>query len=320
MNKNTRILITGDSGFVGSHLVDEFVDRNYTNIYGASRTNRYANKGVKHTNIDLRNFRKTDNLISKMKPEIIYLLSANSRESTGEHSPIEMTTSGYNTFFNVITSAIKTGKLKKFIYISSAAVYGDIETPYSEKQRPNPKDIYAISKYANELSLQVLASTYKFSYVIIRPHNITGERQDPTDPTRNVVPMFMQLLRLGRAPVIYGNGSSVRCYTYVKDVTRALYKCLKLDNVVVNVGADKQTSIIQLYKAIRALTKIAINPEYKPARSAEVDINTVDHTHARKIFKPYKETSFPVTLKKTWTWIKTQPVKDFVRKKKEINL
>ena len=314
-----KILVTGAQGFIGSHLMEEFKGKSYT-VLGIGRSKTNIIKGSKYDYVDLRDFKKTDKLVSKFQPEVVYHLAANSRESTGEHSPIEMTTSGYNTFFNVITAAIKTGKLKKFIYISSAAVYGDLQTPYHEGQVPNPKDIYAISKYANELSLQVLAKTYNFSYVIIRPHNITGERQDPTDPTRNVVPMFMQLLRLGRAPVIYGDGKSVRCYTYVKDVTRALYKCLKIDNAIVNVGADKQTSITELYKAIRALTKIAINPEFKPARSAEVDINTVDHTHARKIFKPYKETSFPLTLKKTWTWIKTQPVKDFVRKKKEINL
>ena len=314
-----KILVTGAQGFIGSHLMEEFKGKSYT-VLGIGRSKTNIIKGSKYDYVDLRDFKKTDKLVSKFAPEVVYHLAANSRESTGEHSPIEMTTSGYNTFFNVITAAIKTGKLKKFIYISSAAVYGDLQTPYHEGQVPNPKDIYAISKYANELSLQVLAKTYNFSYVIIRPHNITGERQDPTDPTRNVVPMFMQLLRLGRAPVIYGDGKSVRCYTYVKDVTRALYKCLKIDNAIVNVGADKQTSIMELYKAIRALTKIAINPEFKPARSAEVDINTVDHTHARKIFKPYKETSFPLTLKKTWTWIKTQPVKDFVRKKKEINL
>lgn len=314
-----RVLVSGSTGFVGSHLMEEFKGKKHT-VLGLGRQKHNMIKGMKYEFADLRDFKKTDKIISKFKPDVVLHLAANSRESIGEHSPIEMTTSGYNTFFNVITAAIKTGKLKKFIYISSAAVYGDLQTPYHEGQVPNPKDIYAISKYANELSLQVLAKTYGFSYVIIRPHNITGERQDPTDPTRNVVPMFMQLLRLGRAPVIYGNGKSVRCYTYVKDVTRALYKCLKIDNAIVNVGADKQTSIMELYKAIRALTKIAINPEFKPARSAEVDINTVDHAHARKIFKPYKETSFPLTLKKTWTWIKTQPVKDFVRKKKEINL
>lgn len=314
-----RILCTGATGFIGSHLMEEFKGKKHI-VLGVGRSKNNLIKGMKYERVDLKDFKKTDRLIARFKPEVVVHLAANSRESTGEHSPIEMTTSGYNTFFNVITAAIKTGKLKKFIYVSSAAVYGDIETPYNEKQRPNPKDIYAISKYANELSLQVLAKTYNFSYVIIRPHNITGERQDPTDPTRNVVPMFMQLLRLGRAPIIYGDGNSVRCYTYVKDVTRALYKCLKIDNQIVNVGADKQTSIIDLYKAIRSLTKIHIDPEYKPARSAEVDINTVNHSHARKLFHPYKETSFPVTLKKTWTWIKAQPVKDFVRKKKEINL
>lgn len=315
----SRILITGSTGFIGSHLMEEFKKKD-CEVLGLGRSGRNMIKGMKYAQVDLKNFKKTDKLISQFSPEIVYHLAANSRESTGEHSPIEMTTAGYNTFFNVITAAIKTGKLKKFIYVSSAAVYGAIETPYHEKQLPNPRDIYAVTKYANELSLQILAKTYKFSYVIVRPHNVTGERQDPTDPTRNVVPMFMQLMRMGNPPKIYGDGKSKRCYTYVKDVSRALYQCRYLDNQIVNVGSDTATSIINLYHKISEISKIQILPEYLPPRSTEVEINIVSHKHARKLFHPYKETSFDDTIKKTWNWVKEQPIKNFVRKKKEINL
>lgn len=314
-----KILITGAGGFLGSHLMEEFRFKTHS-VLGIGRSNTHKISGMKYAQIDLRNFKKTDRLIGKFKPDVIYHLAANSRESTGEHSPIEMTSSGYNTFFNVITAAIKTKKLKKFIYVSSAAVYGNIETPYHEGQQPKPNDIYAVTKYSNELSLQILAKTYNFDYVIIRPHNITGERQDPTDPTRNVVPMFMQLLRMGKSPKIYGDGSSLRCYTYVKDVTRALYKCLKLKNTILNVGADKATSIVDLYKAIVKESGIRIEAEYLPPRRQEVEINTVSHAHARQVIRPYPETSFESTIKKTWKWLAQQPVKDFVRKKKEINV
>ena len=313
-----RILVTGSTGFMGSHLMEEFKGTKYT-VLGLGRSKRNLISGMKYESIDLRDFKKTDKIISKFKPEVVYHLAAVSAESTGEHSPINMTTNGYNTFFNVITASIKTGKLKKFIYVSSAAVYGDIETPYHEGQQPKPKDIYAVSKYANELSLQILASVYKFKYVIIRPHNITGERQDPSDPTRNVVPMFMQLLRLGRQPKIYGNGSSKRCYTYVKDVTKALYKCLKVENKIINVGADRATSIKELYHEVVDVSGIKIDPEYLPPREHEVEINTVSHNVARKLFK-IKDTSFETTITKTWKWVDKQPKKEFISKKKEINL
>lgn len=315
----SKILITGATGFVGSHLLEEFSGSDH-DILALGRSENNLIPGVTYKFVDLRDFEKTDEVIGEFEPDIVYHLAACSAESTGEHSPINMTSNGYNTFFNTITAAIKTGKLKKFIYASSAAVYGNLDTPYHEGQEPKPNDIYAVSKYANELSLQILANTYKFDFVIVRPHNITGERQDPTDPTRNVVPMFMQLLRLGRAPKIFGDGASTRCYTYVKDVTRALYLCLEIKNKIINVGSDKATSIKDLYSSIVNISGIGIEPEYLPPRSQEVEINTVDHTHARQLFDPYPETPFDETIQKTWDWLSEQPLRDFTVKKKEIEL
>jgi len=314
-----KILITGATGFVGSHLLEEFKGTEHEILaLGRSENNLIA--GYTYRHVDLRDYEKTEEVIAEFKPDVVYHLAACSAESTGEHSPINMTTNGYNTFFNVITASINTGKLKKFIYVSSAAVYGNLDTPYHEGQEPKPNDIYAVTKYSNELSLQILAKKYNFDFVIVRPHNITGERQDPTDPSRNVVPMFMQLLRLGRPPKIFGDGSSTRCYTYVKDVTRALYLCLGVANKIINVGSDKATSIKELYGAIVNISGIEVEPEYLPPRSQDVDINVVDHQHARELFNPYQETPFEETIKKTWDWVSNQPLRDFVVKKKEINI
>ena len=314
-----KILVTGGTGFLGSHLL-EMLQLTSHEILATGRKPKNLIKGVNYSFFDLRDFDETDRVIGEYEPDVVMHLAANSAESTGEHSPIEMTTSGYNTFFNVITAAIKTGKLKKFIYVSSAAVYGNLDTPYYEEQRPEPNDIYAVTKYANELSLQILAKTYSFDYVILRPHNITGERQDYTDPSRNVVPMFMQLLRLGRSPKIYGDGSSVRCYTYVKDVAQALLQSIDVQNKIINVGADKASSIKELYDTIVKISGIQVDPEYLPPRRQEVDINTVDHAHARQIFHPYTETSFEETIQRTWDWLSKQPLEEFKIKKKEINL
>lgn len=315
----SKILITGGTGFVGSHLIEEFKGSEHE-ILALGRSEKNLIEGVTYKFVDLRDFEKTDEIVSQFEPDVVYHLAACSAESTGEHSPINMTSNGYNTFFNVVTAAIKTGKLKKFIYASSAAVYGNLDTPYRETQQPQPNDIYAVSKYANELSLQILANTYNFDFVIIRPHNITGERQDPLDPTRNVVPMFMQLLRLGKAPKIFGDGNSTRCYTYVKDVSRALYLCLSVKNKILNVGSDKATTLNELYQTIANTAGVSVQPEYLPPRRQEVQINTVDHTHAREVFNPYPETPFEETIKRTWDWVSTQPLEEFTVKKKEIDL
>ena len=314
-----KILISGAGGFVGSHLLEDLKQTDHE-ILALTRRETNLIDGVRYFKVDLRNTRRTEDLIKSFAPEVVYHLAANSKESTGEHSPIDMTTNGYNTFFNVLSASIKAGSLKKFIYTSSAAVYGNIRTPYKENQIPEPNDIYAVTKYANELSLKIMANYHKFDYVILRPHNITGERQDPTDPTRNVVTMFMQLLRLGRAPKIFGDGSSTRCYTYVKDVTKILKDCLNVKNVTINVGSDKPTTIKQLYDKIVEISGIKIDPEYLPNRGQDVTINTVDHTHARRLFKQLPEMGFDETIRKTWAYVSSQPLKDFKKVKKEIEL
>lgn len=312
-----KILITGGTGFIGSHLLEEFKGSPHQ-ILALGRSQKNLIEGIQYDWVDLTKVDNVKRIIETYQPEVIYHLAACSAESTGEHSPINMTTSGYNTFFNVITPAIDTGKLKKFIYVSSAAVYGNIPTPYSEDQTPEPNDIYAVTKYANELSLKILAQTYGFEYVIIRPHNVTGERQDPTDPTRNVVPMFMQLLRLGKKPKIFGDGSSVRCFTYVKDVAVALYRCLEISDTTINVGSDKPTSLKELYEKIVEVSGIQVEPDYLPPRGRDVKENTVNHVRSRFLID-YPETSFDITIRKTWEWVNQQPLQDFIVKKKEIN-
>lgn len=313
-----RILVTGATGFIGSHLMDRLSETEHE-VLGIGRTERHVATGPRYIYADLRDFKKAGDIVRRFKPEVVYHLAANSTESAGEHSPIDMSTNNYNTFFTTLTASIQGGCLKRFIYTSSAAVYGSIRTPYKEKQSPHPHDIYAIAKYANELSLQVMARTYGFSYVIARPHNVTGERQDPTDPRRNVVTMFMQLLRLGRQPKIFGDGSSQRCYTYVGDVVDALFASMNVDNIIYNVGSDTPTTIQELYDEIVDISGITMEPKYAPPRDNEVELNTVSHIVAKKLFK-LPTTPFRDVVQKTWDWVSKQPLTNFKSFEKEINL
>ena len=313
-----RILVTGATGFIGSHLMDKLSGLGHK-VIGMGRTERHVATHATYHYVDLRDFEKASKIIRDFKPEIVFHLAANSIESSGEHSPIDMTTNNYNTFFTTLAASIQGGSLKKFIFTSSAAVYGNIRTPYMENQNPQPNDLYAIAKYANELSLLVMARTYGFSYVILRLHNVTGPRQDPTDPRRNVVTMFMQLLRLGKKPKIFGDGTSQRCYTYVDDVVAALHQSLDVNNVICNVGSDTSTTIQNLYNVIVAVSGISIEPDYEPGRDNEVELNTVDHVVSKQIYN-IQSTPFADVIRKTWEWVNKQPLNNFKSFIKEIDL
>lgn len=311
-----RLLLTGATGMLGSHLLEEIQGK--YEILALGRREKNIILDIDYKLVDLRDVENADYIVNDFEPEIIIHAAANGAEGTGQSSPIDMTSNGYNTFYNVITPAIATGKLKRFIYISSAAVYGDIETPYKESQEPKPHDIYAITKYSNELALKCLADVYNFEYTIIRPHNIVGERQDYTNASRNVVVLFMQLMRLGKPPIIFGDGSSARCYTYVKDVVKVIAQCIDYrGNLTINVGSDEQTSIKNLYETIKEVSGIQVEAIYKPDRKREVEKNSVDHTLARSLFE-YNQTPFREIIEKTWTWIDKQPLTVPTAHRKEI--
>src|SRR5581483_1915091 len=237
-----KILITGGAGFIGSHLADRFINDNYNisvidDLSGGF--NRNLNKKTEFYECDLMDQKRTDEIISKIKPEIVYHLAANAAENKAQFSPIDITTRNFNTFINTFVSSLRNG-MKRIIVTSSIAVYGALQTPFKENDKPEPEDLYGISKLMMEESLKVLSRVHGFEYIITRPHNVYGPRQNMTDPYRNVVAIFMNSLLKGEPYYIYGDGNQRRCFSYIDDVIDALYKCSfeNVSGMTFNVGAD----------------------------------------------------------------------------------
>ena len=302
--KKNKILVTVASGMIGSHLVDKLVEDG-NDVYGICRVKRWANPKVKYFCCDLKNATKTNEIIQKISPEYIYHLAANAAQSKGQNSPINMSENNYNLFFNVITPAIKTGNLKRFVYSSTMAVYGSIDSPYHESDNPQPVDIYGIAKRAIEQSLQVLAKVHNFEYVITRLHNVTGTRQDMNDPYRNVVTIFMTHLMRNQQYKIFGNGEVTRQFSNVKDVTDVLSKCMRGDvpNTIFNVGSDKAISLKKLSDVVQEITGIYLEPKLEPLRSQEIFNVVGDHTLCKNIFG-YNETDIKDYLREVWDYVK----------------
>lgn len=299
-----RILITGHSGMIGSHLAKRLVSEGHQ-VYGASRTERNNVEGVESYYADLRNLEMVKTIVEKVKPEVVYHLAANAAESRGQVLPIDMTTNGYNTFVNVLTASINAGSLKRFIYTSSAAVYGNISVPYYEFQHPEPEDVYGVTKLANEMKLKIMAKVHKFEYVIFRPHNVFGPGQDMRDPYRNVVTLFMNKLLRGEPYTIFGKGDSTRCFSYVDDVAEVLAKAVNADviNHTINVGSDKVTTLKELSNLIQEISGINIEPTKAPDRPQDVKFNSVAHCILKKTLG-YHETPLKEALQKTWDYCK----------------
>lgn len=299
-----RVLVTGSSGFIGSHLVERLVREGHE-AFGVDDLSGGREENAKcHTYVaDCRNYKQIEAIFYGVRPEIVFHLAANAAENKAQFSPIDVTSRNYDAFIKTLTPAIKYG-VKRFVFTSSIAVYGAIQTPFKETDKPEPEDLYGISKLACEQSLKVLSQVHGFEYVIARPHNVYGPRQNMSDPYRNVVTIWMNALLQNKPFYIYGDGEQKRCFSYIDDVVDALYKC-GFENVAgqtFNVGSDKAYTLNELALAVSPIK----HPRYLSERPQEVKEAIADHTLARKHLDYKDKTTLQEGIAKTWEWVKTQ--------------
>lgn len=303
-----KILVTGGAGFIGSHLVDKLIDNGHRvfildDLSGGNEENINPYAGFKLC--DLRDVEITSRIIKEAKPEIIFHLAANAAENKAQFSPIDITSRNWNTYINILVAALKVG-FKRIVVTSSIAVYGAGQTPFKEKDKPEPEDLYGISKLAMEESLKVLNKIHKFEYVITRPHNVYGPRQNMTDPYRNVVTIFMNALLKGQPYYIYGDGKQRRCFSYVDDVVDALLKCGFEDvaGMTFNIGSDRDYSLNELSDTIQKVAGTNISPIHIEDRPQEVKVAISDHALAKKHLKYQDIIDLEEGIRATWEYVK----------------
>lgn len=206
MNKKYKILVTGAAGFLGSHLVEKLQNLGHSiigvdNMMGGYEDN--VMKGIEFHKLDCCNLEKIQKIMKNV--DIVYHCAATAHEGLSVFSPYEITKNNYLASVSIFTAAINN-KVKRIIYCSSMARYGDLKTPFTEDMEPKPIDPYAISKVASEKVLANLCELNNVEYVIAVPHNIIGPRQKYDDPFRNVVSIMLNRMMQKKAPIIYGDG------------------------------------------------------------------------------------------------------------------
>lgn len=305
----SKILVTGGAGFIGSHLVDRLIKANHTvwvfdDLSGGNTGN--LNKKAHFIKGDCRNIRHIEKLFVQVHPDIVYHLASNAAENKAQFSPIDITSRNYDAFIKILTYSIKN-KVKRFIFTSSIAVYGSIRTPFKESDIPEPEDLYGVTKLAAEKSLEILSKVHNFEYVIVRPHNVYGPRQNMRDPYRNVIMLWMNAILKKEPYFIYGDGQQRRCFSYIDEVVEAIYKCAvaSVAGMTFNLGSDKDYSLNELSGLIQDITKSEVKPKYILKRPQEVDIAIADHTIAKKILGYKDSTALKSGLEKTWEYVKS---------------
>jgi len=184
---------------------------------------------------------------------------------------------------NVLLSARDNG-VKKVIYASSCAVYGDTPTlPVGEDMFSNPQSPYAVTKLAGEYYCQVFHQVYGLPTVCLRYFNIYGPRQDPASQYAAVIPLFIQRVLDDRPPIIFGDGKQTRDFAFVKDVAEANILAAESDAAgVYNIGKGERVSINRLAKLVIKLVGNSVEPLHEESRAGDIKHSLADISKARQ--------------------------------------
>jgi UDP-glucose 4-epimerase len=205
---------------------------------------------------------------------------------------------------NLINEAVNHG-VKSFIFTSSIAVYGDGQAPMTEDMTPEPEDSYGIAKLAVERELKVSHEMFGLDYVIFRPHNVYGERQNIGDRYRNVVGIFMNQLLKAEPMTVFGDGTQQRAFTHVSDVAPIIAESVNVSaarNQVFNVGADVPYTVNELVQFVATAMGKQPRVQYLDPRN-EVKIAFSDHSKAQGVFGKKDTVSLQDGLRTMAEWV-----------------
>jgi len=315
MEKKYKILVTGVAGFLGSHLAEQLANLGHDVIGIDSLIGGYEDnipKNIKFHKIDCCDFEKVKNIMSKIN--IVYHCAATAHEGLSVFSPYEITKNNFLASVSIFSAAINH-KVKRIIFCSSMARYGEQSTPFLESMKPLPVDPYAISKVAAEDVLINLCELNNIEWVIAVPHNIIGPRQKYDDPFRNVVSIMINRMLQGKAPIIYGDGEQKRCFSYIDDCLSCLMPMLDqkdLNKQIINIGPDEEyVTINEIAEICSNITGVNLSPIYKPGRPREVKHATCSADKARKFLNYKTSISLKDGIQKTFEYIKKRGTKPF---------
>lgn len=299
---------------MGSWLVDYLVDQGHEvsvidNLSRGRESNlEYAlSKGANLYPVDVRDGDAVKSVMEAERPEVMYVLHAHAAEIQSLFNPIYTTMVNYVGFLNLLVPAINQG-VKTVVATTSMAVYGDNpHPPFRESEPTNPEDPYGITKAATERLLYIYGKEFGLNWVVIRPHNVYGPRQDIANPYRNVLGIWMNRIMKGKPPIIYGDGFQKRAFTYIDDCTKYIAESAfnpRAYGEIINVGSEDVTTLNDACEKVIEAMGVDIKPIHGPPRPAEVREAWCSSDKARAVLGYETTTTLKEGLKKMaeWAW------------------
>lgn len=315
MIENCNILVTGGAGFIGSHIATRLAEANKVIIFDIFTTGRKRNVAHLQDNPNVKilliDIRDRDPLVKYSDGgfDYIFHLAAISSVPQSIEDPIATNDHNINGTLNILHAAEQLEGCK-VIFSSSASVYGDEPTlPKLETMLTTPKSPYAVTKIGCEQYCRMYSELYDLPTVSLRYFNVFGPNQDPRSEYAAVVPKFMELVRQGKAPTIFGDGEQLRDFIYVADVVDANIQAAlseKANGETFNIASGKPISINQLANIIIDLSGNTLEPEYMPPRPGDIKNSYADISKAKRLLDWQPKTEIRNGLNLTYDFFKKQ--------------
>ena len=304
----TSALVTGGAGFIGSHLVDELVNRGcrvsvLDNLSTGNPENLHPSEDrIDFFEGDIRDMAAVKRAIENC--EVVFHLAAMVSVPQTVADPLLSTDVNIMGTATVLEAA-RQQQCKAVIFASSCAVYGDNpQQPKTEQMPTQTLSPYAQQKLTAEQYMTLFSQNYGLSAVSLRFFNVYGPRQDPSSPYSGVISIFMNRALAGEAPNIYGDGRQSRDFIYVKDIVRALMLAADPSAAgrVINVGSGSSVTITELWERITALAGIQMPANYTDARKGDILHSLSSIQLARELLSFEPSVMLDDGLKLTFDW------------------
>lgn len=283
-----RVLVTGGAGFIGSHIVEHFHNDHEVIVVDNLRTGYRENlESLRHTFHDV-SITDKDLLIPLFEGvDLVFHMAAMVSVPASLQDPEECVRINTLGTLNVLEAARRSGA-ERVVFASSAAVYGDNPVvPKVETMIPEPKSPYAVTKLDGEYFMRIYAGQWGLKAASLRFFNVFGPRQDPGSQYAAAIPIFVHRALHGEDIVIYGDGSAVRDFVFVKDLVRACLLAAGQDSGVWNVARGEYITILELARLIGELTGSSSKIVHADPRPGDIHTSYADISRISRLgFKP----------------------------------
>jgi nucleoside-diphosphate-sugar epimerase len=308
MTCTARYLVTGGAGFIGSHIVDELITRGESvRIADDFSTGLRQNLPARGT-VELVEGDLADPAIAARAVEgcefVIHQAAIPSVPRSIEH-PLTSHRANVDAALQILASSRAAG-VRRVVFAGSSSVYGNAPAlPKREDMPPTPLSPYALQKLISEQYCQMFTRLYGLETVTTRYFNVFGPRQQPGSPYSGVISLFIDAMSEGRSPLIHGDGSQTRDFTYVGDVVQGVLRACEAPGAageVINLAAGGRISLLDLVSTLQRVIGTTTGPTFGPPREGDVRDSQADITKARTLLDFEARVPFEEGLRRTVAW------------------